>query len=227
ISFLMGVSYTESDLSAHIPSSPRGAPRDAGVAGTPLRGPIFQRWWLWVPSISASTRVFDALCAGTTDNQQDCVLAAADGQLFDGVDLVEDRVRPDFLGVSRHHRVDQLLHLGAVRESDALELASLLQRVELGAVFGGLDLSAISAGFLAGLDDGRLQLGRKLLEGLARETDRPDRDRVLRHREIGADLVELHLLDAGGLVLARRDDAVLDGVVDFVVRDHGRRHADG
>src|SRR5215472_1624291 len=30
------------------------------------RGPIFQRRWLWVPSISAFTRVFDALCAGTT-----------------------------------------------------------------------------------------------------------------------------------------------------------------
>jgi hypothetical protein len=30
------------------------------------RGPIFQRRWSWVPSISAFTRVFDALCAGTT-----------------------------------------------------------------------------------------------------------------------------------------------------------------
>src|SRR5262245_16641814 len=148
-------------------------------------------------------------------------------ELFDGVDLVEDRVLPDYLGISRHYRVDQLLHLRAVGESDALELAGLLQRVELGAVFRGLDLSAISAGFLAGLDDGRLQLGRKLLEGLAREADRPDRNRMLRHREIGTDLVELHLLDAGSLVLTRRNDAVLDGVVDLVVGDHGRRHADG
>src|SRR5215468_387724 len=121
------------------------------------RGPIFQRRWLWVPA-----------SPGTTDNQQDCVLAAAEGQLFDGIDLVEDRVRPDFLGVSGHHRVDQLLHLRAVRESDALELARLLQRVELGAVFRGLDLPAISAGFFAGLDDGPFQLRRKLLEGLAR-----------------------------------------------------------
>src|SRR5258708_16516685 len=30
------------------------------------RGPIFQSRWLWVPSISAFTRFFDALCAGTT-----------------------------------------------------------------------------------------------------------------------------------------------------------------
>ena len=39
-------------------------------------------------------------------------------------------------------------------------------------------------------------------------------------------LVELHLLDARRLVLARRDHAVLDRVVDLVVGDHGRRHAD-
>src|SRR5262249_56274090 len=37
-----------------LPSSPR------------TRGPIFQSRWLWVPSISAFTRGFDALCAGTT-----------------------------------------------------------------------------------------------------------------------------------------------------------------
>jgi hypothetical protein len=37
-------------------SSPRGAPRDARVTGTPLRGP---RIWMmdWIPSISAFTRV--------------------------------------------------------------------------------------------------------------------------------------------------------------------------
>src|SRR5262249_1243618 len=53
-------------------SSPRGAPRDARVAGTPLRGPSA---WPWIPAISAFTRVHspsktgvnalnDALCAG-------------------------------------------------------------------------------------------------------------------------------------------------------------------
>ena len=40
-------------------------------------------------------------------------------------------------------------------------------------------------------------------------------------------LVEAHLLDAGRLVLAGIDDVVLDGVVDLVVGDDGRRHADG
>ena len=55
----------------------------------------------------------------------------------------------------------------------------------------------------------------------------PDRDRVLRHVEVRADFVELHRLDAGGFVLARLDHAVLDRVVDLVVRDHRRRHADG
>ena len=36
-------------------SSPRGAPRDTCVAGTPLRGPIFQRRWLWVPAFAGTT----------------------------------------------------------------------------------------------------------------------------------------------------------------------------
>src|SRR5262249_61047614 len=103
--------------------------------------------------------------------------------------------------------------LRTVGESNALELAGLLQRIKLGAVLRGLDLSAMAAGLLAGSDDGGLQLGREFLEGFSGEADRPDRDRVLGHREIGADLRELHLLDARRLVLARRNDAVLDGVV--------------
>src|SRR5215475_5164048 len=107
-------------------------------------------------------------------------------ELLDGVDLGKDSVRADLLGVSRHHRIDQLLHLRAVGESNALELAGLLERVELGAVFRRLDLPAMAAGFFTRLDDGGLQLGREFLESLAREADRPDRDRVLGHREIGA-----------------------------------------
>ena len=42
----------------------------------------------------------------------------------------------------------------------------------------------------------------------------------------GGDFVELHGFDAGGLVLAGRDHAVLNGVVYFVVRNHRRGHAD-
>ena len=42
----------------------------------------------------------------------------------------------------------------------------------------------------------------------------------------GPDLEEAHLLDARGLVLAGLDDVVLDGVVDLVVGDDLRRHAD-
>jgi hypothetical protein len=46
-------------------SSPRGAPRDARVAGTPLRGPMITGQWLWVPALpsltrgSAGTTIFD------------------------------------------------------------------------------------------------------------------------------------------------------------------------
>src|SRR5262249_20899183 len=98
------------------------------------------------------------------------------------------------------------------------------ERVELGAVFRGLDLPAVAAGLFTRLDDGGLQIGREFLKGLAREADRPDRNRVLGHREIGADLVDFHLLYARGLVLARRDDAIVDGVVDLVIADPGWRH---
>src|SRR6266511_2696474 len=36
------------------------------MSSPPKRGPIFQSRWSWVPGMSAFTRVFDALCAGTT-----------------------------------------------------------------------------------------------------------------------------------------------------------------
>src|SRR5262249_62419549 len=50
---------TESDSSAHILSPPR------------RRGPIPTASGIWVPSISAFTRVFDALCAGTTAGKRE------------------------------------------------------------------------------------------------------------------------------------------------------------
>ena len=50
---------------------------------------------------------------------------------------------------------------------------------------------------------------------------------MLRQIEVRRDFVELHRLDTGRLVFAGRDHAVLDGVVDFIVGDHGRAHADG
>src|SRR5215472_16761488 len=44
------------------------------------RGPIFQRRWLWVPDISAFTRVFNALCAGTTACELMRVSSAGPGE---------------------------------------------------------------------------------------------------------------------------------------------------
>ena len=49
---------------------------------------------------------------------------------------------------------------------------------------------------------------------------------MLGHGEIGRHLVELHGLHARRLVLAGADDVILDGVVDLVVGDDRRRHAD-
>src|SRR5215831_19406056 len=46
---------TKSDRSAHLLSSPRGAPRDARVAGTPLRGPITTASGIWVPAFAGTT----------------------------------------------------------------------------------------------------------------------------------------------------------------------------
>jgi hypothetical protein len=125
---------------------------------------------------------FAALNPGTSsEGGAICASALRELELPDGVDLGKDRVRADLLGVSRHHRINQLLHLRAVGESNALELAGFLERVELGAVFRGLDLPAVAAGFFTRLDDGGLQLGREFPEGLAREAasiDRPATSRA-------------------------------------------------
>ena len=104
-------------------------------------------------------------------------------------------------------------------------LPAYLQRVELRRILARFDLAAVGAGLLAGRSDARLQVLGQIAECLAGERQRPDGDRVLRHREVRGDLVKLHLLHARSLVLARGDDAVLDGVVDLVVGDDGRRHA--
>src|SRR5687768_3336912 len=90
-------------------------------------------------------------------------------KLLDRVDLGENLLGADFLGVSRHHRVDQLLHLVAALERHALELAFLLHLDELGFILARLDLAAVSAGFLARLEHRGLQVLVELLEGLARE----------------------------------------------------------
>src|SRR5581483_6670479 len=147
--------------------------------------------------------------------------------LLDGVDLSEDLVGADLLGVALDHRIDGFFQLRTLGERDALQLPRFFERLELLFVLARLDLPAIGARFLARTQHCRLQSLIERAEGLAGEAERPDGDRVLRHGEIRPDLVELHLLDAGSLVLARLDDAVLDGVVDLVVGDDGRRHAGG
>ena len=53
------------------------------------------------------------------------------GRSFDVVDLLQNVVRLDLLGVGGQHRIDELLHLVAVLNVDALQLAGLLQRFEL------------------------------------------------------------------------------------------------
>src|SRR5207249_10267383 len=100
-------------------------------------------------------------------------------KLFRVVDRGEDLVGADFLRVRLHHRIHQLLHLRAVGEGDALELAGLFQSDQLGRVFGGLDLAAVGARLFARADDRRSQVGGQAAESLPGKADRPDRDRVL------------------------------------------------
>src|ERR1700682_5081602 len=77
--------------------------------------------------------------------------------LLDRVDLGEDLVGADLFRVSLDHRVDQLLHLRPIGEHHALELAGLLELVELGGVLAGLHLAAVGAGFLARPENRGLQ----------------------------------------------------------------------
>src|SRR5436309_6036230 len=79
-------------------------------------------------------------------------------KLFRVVDRGEDFVGADFLRVRLHHRIHQLLHLRAVGEGDALQLAGLFQRLQLGRLFGGLDLAAIVVRLLPPADDRPLQV---------------------------------------------------------------------
>src|SRR6266478_5510439 len=73
-------------------------------------------------------------------------------KLFDVVDRREDIVGADLLRVRLHHRIRKLLHLRAVGEGDALQLAGLFQCFQLGGVFGGLDPAAIGARLLSRAD---------------------------------------------------------------------------
>src|SRR5467141_4719883 len=79
-------------------------------------------------------------------------------KLFGVVDCREDAVGADLLRVRLHHRIHQLLHLRAVGEGDALELAGLFQSDQLGCVFRGLDLAAIGARLLSRAEDRRSQV---------------------------------------------------------------------
>src|SRR6266513_2877081 len=88
------------------------------------------------------------------------------------VDRGENFVCADFLRVRLHHRIDQLLHLRAVGEGDALQFSGLFQRFQLGRVFGGLYLPAIVARLLSRADDRSSQLGRQAAESLPGEADR-------------------------------------------------------
>ena len=69
------------------------------------------------------------------------------------VDLLEDALGADFLGVGGHHGISELFHGVALLERDALELAGLLQRVELDDFLARLQLTAVVTGFLASLED--------------------------------------------------------------------------
>src|SRR5262245_66290970 len=97
-----------------------------------------------------------------------------DNASLDGGDLGVDLLRADLLGVGGHDWLHELLHLSAVLEGDALELASLLQRLEFLLILRGLDLATVGAGLRAGLEHGGLQVLRQRLEDLAREAARTD-----------------------------------------------------
>src|SRR5207244_4776924 len=133
-------------------------------------------------------------------------------QFSGDVDLLEDAFGADFLGVGGHHGIGELLHGVALLERNALELAGLLQRIELDDFLARFQLTAVVAGLLAGLHDRVLQVLRQGLQRFHREANRPDRYRVLRQIEVRRDFVELLRLDTGRLVFAGRYHAVLDGV---------------
>src|SRR5438309_12074062 len=77
---------------------------------------------------------------------------------LDGVDLREDRRRVDFLRIGLLHRLGEFEQPGALGEREGLELALLLQLGEQTGITRGLGVATELARFLAGLEDGRLQV---------------------------------------------------------------------
>src|SRR5438876_8151072 len=115
-------------------------------------------------SVTGTIRI--ATVAAISDVSSRWVPSRSFFKLFGVVDRGEDVVGADLLRVRLHHRIHQLLHLRAVGEGDALQLAGLFQRYQLGRVFGGLDLAAIRARLLSRAEDRRPQVGRQAAESL-------------------------------------------------------------
>src|SRR5438445_8556346 len=107
---------------------------------------------------SVTWTIRSATVAALSDVSRRWVPSRSFFKLFGVVDRREDIVGADLLRVRLHDRIHQLLHLRAVGEGDALQLAGLFQRLQLGRVFGVLDLAAVGARLLARAEDRRPQV---------------------------------------------------------------------
>jgi len=105
-----------------------------------------------------------------------------------------DGVGVDFLGVGGHHRVDRLLHRGAVVSLTFLSLPAFSSASSF-AESRRTRSGGRRRGLLARLDDRGCRSAGSFLKVLPEKQSGPDRDRVLRHDQVRTHFVELHLLD--------------------------------
>src|SRR5207247_8385332 len=107
----------------------------------------------------------------------------------------------DLLGISLFYRLRGSEQLVALGELMGAKLAALLEIGQALGILARLDVSAVFAGFLAGLEDRFLQISRQSLERLAAAADRAQRYGMLGGRSLGADVLEFHHIEPALLVL--------------------------
>src|SRR5690606_22889283 len=116
------------------------------------------------------------------------------------VDAREHLLRANLPGVLPLHRVREAQKLLSLVEPMKASFSFSFELLQNRRILARFELAAEGAGLATCAEDRGLQVGREPTEGLGAEAERAHGDGMLRLADLRADLVELHLPDARGLV---------------------------